>query len=87
MTEFAWTGPGLPTVELFIEPSNLAFIAVAARCGCRRQELVAGHSDLGGTPAGHAALVGDPALSSANLRLTARKSPIRGAASGRFERS
>jgi RimJ/RimL family protein N-acetyltransferase len=35
-------------VELFIEPSNLASIAVADRCGYRRQELVAGHSDFGG---------------------------------------
>jgi len=49
LTEFAWTRPDLDRVELFIEPSNLASISVADRCGYRRQELVAGHSDLGGT--------------------------------------
>jgi RimJ/RimL family protein N-acetyltransferase len=48
LTEFAWTRPDVNRVELFIEPSNLASIAVADRCGYRRQELVAGHSDFGG---------------------------------------
>lgn len=49
LTEFAWTRPDVNRVELFIEPSNLASIAVADRCGYRPQEVVAGHSDFGGT--------------------------------------
>ena len=48
LTEFAWTRPGLHTVELFIEPTNLASIAVAERCGYRRHELIAGHTEIGG---------------------------------------
>ena len=48
LTEFAWTRPGLHTVELFIEPTNRASIAVAERCGYRRHELSPGHSEIGG---------------------------------------
>jgi RimJ/RimL family protein N-acetyltransferase len=48
LTEFAWTRQDLRTVELFIEPTNLASIAVAERCGYRRHELIAGHTEIGG---------------------------------------
>ncbi|HSU35123.1 MAG TPA: GNAT family N-acetyltransferase [Propionibacteriaceae bacterium] len=48
LTEFAWSGAGLHTVELFIEPTNLASIAVAERCGYRRRELISEHTEIGG---------------------------------------
>ena len=48
LTTFAWTRPDLHRVELFIEPTNLASIAVAERCGYRRHELIAGHTEIGG---------------------------------------
>ena len=50
LTEFAWTRPGLDRVELFIEPANLASIAVARSCGYREEALVPWHIEIDGQP-------------------------------------
>ena len=46
LTEFAWTRPGLDRVELFIEPANLASIAVAQRCGFQAAGLHQAHTEI-----------------------------------------
>ena len=48
LTEFAWTRRDLDRVELFIEPTNLASIAVAQRCGYRAVGLHRAHTEIGG---------------------------------------
>lgn len=48
LTGFAWTRPGLKSVELYIEPGNLASIAVARRCGYAEAGLLPEHLEIGG---------------------------------------
>ena len=48
LTDFAWTRPGLDRVELFIEPANLASIAVAHGCDYAAAGLVPKHTEIGG---------------------------------------
>jgi RimJ/RimL family protein N-acetyltransferase len=48
LTEFAWTRPGLSRVELYIEPANLASVAVARRCGYAEAGLVPEHTTIDG---------------------------------------
>ena len=46
LTAFAWTQSDIDWVDLFVEPANLASIAVARTC--REQELVPRHIEIGG---------------------------------------
>ena len=48
LTAFAWTQPDIERVELFIEPGNLASIAVARSCGYRAEGLLTRHVEIGG---------------------------------------
>ena len=48
LTAFAWTQPDIDQVDLLVEPTNLASIAVAQRCGYRETELVRRHLEIGG---------------------------------------
>ena len=48
LTAFAWTQPDLDRVELFIEPANLASIAVARSCGYHEEGLLIRHTEIGG---------------------------------------
>ena len=48
LTDFAWTRPGLARVELYIEPANLASVAVARRCGYAEAGLVPEHTAIDG---------------------------------------
>ena len=48
LTAFAWTVPDIDRVELFIEPANLASIAVARSCGYREDGLASHHMEIGG---------------------------------------
>jgi [ribosomal protein S5]-alanine N-acetyltransferase len=48
LTTFAWTQPDIERVELFIEPTNLASIAVARNCGYREEAFLTRHSEIGG---------------------------------------
>ena len=48
LTAFAWTLPDIDRVELFIEPANLASIAVARSCGYREDGLASRHTEIGG---------------------------------------
>lgn len=48
LTAFARTRRGLERVELYIEPGNLASIAVARRCGYAAAGLLPEHLEIGG---------------------------------------
>jgi [ribosomal protein S5]-alanine N-acetyltransferase len=48
LTTFAWSQPDIHRVDLFVEPANLASIAVAAGCGYREEELIPRHLEIGG---------------------------------------
>lgn len=48
LTDFASTGLGLERIELYIEPVNLASVAVARRCGYFETGLVPAHTEIGG---------------------------------------
>ena len=48
LTSFAWTQPDIDRIDLFIEPANLASIAVARSSGYREEELVVRHAEIGG---------------------------------------
>jgi [ribosomal protein S5]-alanine N-acetyltransferase len=48
LTTFAWTQSDIDYVDLFVEPANLASIAVARSCGYREAELLPRHLEIGG---------------------------------------
>ncbi len=48
LTAFAWTVPGLHTVELAIEPWNTASVRVAERAGYQYRELLPRHQEIDG---------------------------------------
>ena len=48
LTRFAWTQSDIDRVELFIEPANLASIAVARSCDYREDGLITQHAAIGG---------------------------------------
>jgi RimJ/RimL family protein N-acetyltransferase len=48
LTGFAWTQPDVGRIDLFIEPANLASIAVARSCGYREEEFVRQHTAIDG---------------------------------------
>jgi ribosomal-protein-alanine N-acetyltransferase len=48
LTRFAWTQPEIDQVDLFIEPENVASLAVARSCGYSERELVPGQVEIGG---------------------------------------
>ena len=48
LTAFAWTQSDIDRVELFVEPPNLASLAVARSCGYRELELIPRHVEIGG---------------------------------------
>lgn len=49
VTAFAWSGPGMQRVELYVEPDNAASLATARAAGYREEGLLPRHREIGGT--------------------------------------